>query len=107
MKKILIAIAALLLAGAGVYAVMRSNSPAVTTTNAAPATPVQAEELLIVEARVVPVQRAMLSLPSGGIIAEMLAAEGDRVEAGQVLLRLDRARASAMVAQAQAQLAQA
>jgi HlyD family secretion protein len=107
MKKFLIALVVVLLASAGVYIAFRSNGSTVTTTTAAPAVPAQAEEQLIVEARVVPAQRAMLSLPSGGVIAEVLAAEGDHVQAGQVLLRLDRARASAMVAQAQAQLAQA
>jgi HlyD family secretion protein len=62
---------------------------------------------LVAEARVVPVQRAALGMPSGGIVAAVLAAEGDQVQAGQVLLRLDQARASATVAQAEAELAQA
>jgi HlyD family secretion protein len=107
MKRVLIAVVALLIAGAGAYVAFRSAGAAETTAPAVPAAPAQEDDQLVVEARVVPVQRAMLSLPSGGIVAEVLAAEGDQVEAGQVLLRLDQARASAMVAQAEAQLAQA
>jgi HlyD family secretion protein len=107
MKKVLIAAVALLLAGAGIFIAFHNDSAADTTTHAAPATPAQEQDQLVVEARVMPVQRAMLSLPSGGMIAEVLVAEGDHVQAGQVLVRLDRARASAMVAQAQAQLARA
>lgn len=59
------------------------------------------------EARVVPVQSAALSLPVGGIVAELPVAEGDKVEAGQLLLRLDQSRSAATVAQAEADLAKA
>jgi HlyD family secretion protein len=107
MKKVLIAMVVLLLAGAGIFIAFRNGGAADTATHAAPATPAQEEDQLVVEARVVPVQHAMLSLPSGGIVAEVLVAEGDRVKAGQVLLRLDRTRARAMVAQSEAQLARA
>lgn len=43
----------------------------------------------------------------GGRVAEVFVAEGDRVTTGQVLVQLDEAEAKALVAAAQAQLAQA
>jgi len=75
-------------------------------TNAQVAT---VKEQVVADGRVTPVQEAALSLPIGGIVAEVLIAEGDRVEAGQVLLRLDatRQRAAAVQAEAQLQRAQA
>lgn len=77
------------------------------TTPAATPPPIIDEDLQVAEAKVVPVQSAALSLPIGGVVADMLVAEGDQVAAGQALLRLDRAQAQAEVAQATAQLAQA
>jgi HlyD family secretion protein len=38
---------------------------------------------------VVPLRYGSLSLPAGGVVAEVLVAEGDTVEAGQPLVRLD------------------
>jgi len=107
MKKIWIAVAVVLLVGAGAYAAFLRRAAADTTAQIAPTEPVVAEEQLVAEARVVPVHGAALSLPGGGIVAEVLVAEGDQVQAGQALLRLDQARATAAVAQAEAQLAQA
>jgi HlyD family secretion protein len=107
MKKILIAGVVVLLVGAGVAAAFLRGGAATPTTPTTQPAPVAAEENLVAEARVVPVHSAALNVPSGGIIAEMLVAEGDHVQAGQALLRLDRARALAMVGQAEAQLAQA
>ena len=62
---------------------------------------------LVAEGKIVPLQHALLSLPAGGIVATVLVTEGDRVTAGQPLLRLDRARAQANLAQAEAIMAQA
>jgi len=75
-------------------------------TNAQVAT---VKEQVVADGRVTPAQEAALSLPIGGIVAEVLVAEGDRVEAGQVLMRLDatRQRAAAVQAEAQLQRAQA
>jgi HlyD family secretion protein len=66
--------------------------------------PVKAASQVVAEARVVPVQYAALSLPDGGQVAEVLIAEGDRVEAGQLLLRVEAAQQAAAVAQAEASL---
>jgi multidrug efflux pump subunit AcrA (membrane-fusion protein) len=74
---------------------------------ATPLPPVAASDEVVAEAVVVPVQSATLSLPTGGIVAEVLVKEGDVVEASQVLVRLDPARQAAAVAQAEAQLLRA
>jgi HlyD family secretion protein len=69
--------------------------------------PVKASRDIVADAVIVPVQSARLSLPTAGIVAEVLVGEGDAVEAGQVLVRLDAARQAAAVAQAEAQLLRA
>lgn len=68
-----VAILLLLIAGVGGWALLTEISGAVI----APGT-------LVVHARVQEVQH-----PSGGIVAEILAHDGDRVKAGDVLVRLD------------------
>jgi HlyD family secretion protein len=56
---------------------------------------------------VVPARNAALSLPTDGVIAEVLVAEGGEVEAGQLLVRLESTQQTARVAQAEARLRQA
>jgi HlyD family secretion protein len=107
MKKIVIAVVAALLLGAGAYAALLRGGGAEPTNQTPTAIPVAAEEQLVAEAQVVPVHSAALSLPSGGIVSALLVAEGDQVQAGQALVQLDRARAAATLAQAEARLAQA
>jgi HlyD family secretion protein len=107
MKKILIAVAVVALLGAGVYAAFLRGGGADTQSQAPTAIPVAVEEQLVAEARVVPAQSVELSVPNGGIVAKVLVAEGDSVQAGQTLVQLDQARAQAAVAQAEAQMAQA
>lgn len=62
---------------------------------------------VVADARVIPVQAASLSLPIGGIVKEIYVGEGELVEAGQVLLRLDTAQQKVSVARAQADLQRA
>jgi multidrug resistance efflux pump len=59
---------------------------------------------VVADAKVVPARSARLSLPSGGIVAEVLVEEGQQVTAGQVLVKLASGRQTAAVAQAEAQL---
>ena len=66
-----------------------------------------ASQRIVVDARVVPQEQADLSFAAGGIVAELLMAEGDQVQAGQPLVRLESARQQASVAQAEAQLQRA
>ncbi|UCC86481.1 MAG: HlyD family efflux transporter periplasmic adaptor subunit [Anaerolineales bacterium] len=65
---------------------------------------VEAPRQVIAEAKVVPVQYAALSLPVGGIVTEVSVGEGDSVQAGQLLLRVEAAQQVAAVAQAEAGL---
>jgi HlyD family secretion protein len=51
-----------------------------------------------------PASETALAFRSGGVLTELVAKVGDRVEAGQVLARLDDADARALVAQAEANL---
>ena len=67
--------------------------------------PVKADTSVLADGAVVPARVAVLSFPTGGIVAEVLVAEGDTVTAGQPLVRLDAARQRASVAQAEAVLA--
>jgi HlyD family secretion protein len=103
MKKIVIAVSVVVLLGIGVSAVLLRGGGADSADRVPTAVPVLQEEQLVAEARVVPAQNVVLSLPNGGIVAEVLVAD----QVGQVLVRLDQARAEAEVAQAQAQFARA
>ncbi len=58
----------------------------------------------IADGRVVPAQWAELSLGVAGVVVEVAAVEGQQVQAGDLLLRLDNAQQQVAVAQAQAQL---
>lgn len=69
--------------------------------------PVRAQTTVVADAKVVPVRSAALGMPVGGIVAEVLVEEGQRVQAGEVLLRLSRARQEAAVAQARAEVQRA
>jgi HlyD family secretion protein len=66
--------------------------------------PIRASGAVVAEGKVVPVQSALLSLPSGGIVSEVLVEEGDAAQEGQTLLRLQAARQTAEVARAEAGL---
>jgi multidrug efflux pump subunit AcrA (membrane-fusion protein) len=76
-------------------------------TAQAPVEPVRASSSVVAEGKVVPVESADLSLPSGGIVAETAVKEGDTVQAGQMLLRLEATRQTAAVAEAEAALRRA
>ena len=110
MKKLIIGIVvAIVLIGVGYLVVGRGMQARATTgEQAAPtAAPVRADGRVMAEAKVVPARVAGLSLPTGGIVAEVLVNEGGQVAAGQTLVRLDSARQAAAVAQAEAQLQRA
>jgi HlyD family secretion protein len=107
MKKILIGVVLLALLGAAVYAVFLRGAPTDTANEAPSTTPATAADTLVAEAKVVPIRAAALSLPIGGVVAEILVREGEQVRSGQALIRLDRTQATGEVAQAHAQLARA
>ena len=60
-----------------------------------------------IDARVVPAGDSNLSLNTNGIVDELLISEGEKVEVGQLLVRVDGSQARVSVAQAQANLARA
>jgi HlyD family secretion protein len=69
--------------------------------------PVKVDDRVQAEAKIVPVRHASLSLSSGGILNDVFVAEGDSVDVGQLLLRVDSARQASAVAQAEAGLRRA
>jgi multidrug resistance efflux pump len=110
MKKWILFALALLVVAAVAYLILGRGSSATAseaTPQAAELPAVKASQEVVADAMVVPAQSAKLSLPAGGIVAETLVAEGEPVESGQVILRLDAARQTAAVAQAEAQVRRA
>jgi HlyD family secretion protein len=113
MRKVIIGIVIVAILAIVAYVVYSRVLPSVTAARVTPEAmaqeleAVKASNEVVADAVVVPVQYAQLTLPTGGIVAEVPVAEGDTVEAGQVLLRLDAARQAAAVAQAEAQLLRA
>lgn len=112
MRRVLIVILLLAVVAAGVYFYLQSTGqlgqvlPGAAQPQAEP-TPlpaVQAGGEVVVDAVVVPVQYAALSMAAGGIVAEVLVQEGEQVEAGQVLARLDNERQVIAIAQAEARV---
>ena len=63
--------------------------------------------LVSAEGEIVPLQKARLSFTTGGVVAEVLVTEGDVVQAGDPLLRLDASPVEAALRQAEAGLAAA
>lgn len=61
----------------------------------------------VAEGAVVPAEWAALSSPTGGVVVELLAREGEQVAEGQTILRLEASRQQAAVAQAEAALSRA
>ena len=56
---------------------------------ATPEAPVIAEGMIVTDGRLEPVRFASMSFNASGMVQEILVTEGDKVEAGQVLARLD------------------
>jgi multidrug efflux pump subunit AcrA (membrane-fusion protein) len=102
----------LLVVGGVAYVVLQRQgllTPPTETTTEAAATPdlapVRTELDIVVDAVVVPVQHATLSMAAGGIVAEVLVKEGDQVAADELIGRLDNAAETLAVAQAEARVA--
>jgi HlyD family secretion protein len=74
------------------------------------ATPVERRDVartLVLTGRARPAARSRLGSPVAGTVREVLVREGDRVRAGQLLVRLDEGQSLAALAEAEAALAQA
>ena len=72
-----------------------------------PTGPVLSREGVVAEAAVVPVRFTTLSMPTGGLVQKVLVVEGDHVEAGQPLLKLDTREVEARLRSARAELQRA
>lgn len=105
-RVVVIVVVVAVLAGGGYWAMQRRGAAATKAPVAAPG-PVKAGDKVIADAKVVPVKSAALAFPTGGTVAEVLVKEGQRVEAGQVLARLNGSQRAAAVAQAAAQVQRA
>ncbi len=92
MRKIIIPLVVLILVSGGAFAAFRSGlfgaSQAQLTPTAAPIAPA-APLAVIADGKVVPITEVQLAFERSGTVAEVLVTEGDLVQAGQALARLD------------------
>ena len=91
MKKVLIGVVVLAIVGGIAYILLSRGGLGATAATATPVPeaaqePVKARNEVVADAIVVPERTANLSLPTGGIVAEVFVEEGDVVDAGQALV---------------------
>ncbi len=109
----ILALALVLAAGGGGYYYYRTTQARAQAVAAEPAqttATVERGDLVITASgsgTLVPATEVSIGFRSGGIVAELLVKVGDRVEAGQLLARLDDTEAQAQVRQAEISLRQA
>ena len=105
---ILIILVVLIVVAGGGYAYFQTQGgfpqPSAAEATATPLPAIATAPEVIVDAVVVPARFAELSLAAGGIVDEVLVNEGDQVEAGQLLARLENERQVIAIAQAEAQV---
>ncbi len=90
MKKVLLAIVVLALIAVALVAYSSAQPAAkLAPQTASAASPIKASNKVTAEAKVIPARYAALAFQAGGIVTQMPLALGDRVQAGQVLVRLD------------------
>lgn len=113
-RGLIVALLAVLVVAAGLYTWQpwqqaeendRGDTPAAATGSETPLT--VSGDTVFADGRLVPARQATLAVETGGLIEEILVAEGESVEAGEALLHLDRREAEIGVRQAEAALAQA
>ena len=106
---ILVALLVIAIGGSIAYRNGLLSAPALKAADETPSTEavVVTDNFITSDARVVPVQKADLTFPIGGIVKEVLVKEGQSVAAGDVLIKLESAQLQVAVAQAQANLQRA
>ncbi len=108
MRRWILVLVVLVVVVGGAFAVLRTSGllePSATSQAApTPLPPIESAPEVIVDAVVVPVRFAALGMASSGIVAEIFVREGDLVEAGQPLLRLENDRQLIAIAQAEARV---
>ena len=108
-NRLLVLIVVVLAVVGGAWFVSGRGGSTPSGAEPSPTVPPVAESTTVTsDARAVPIRHVELSAPGGGgVVAEVMVAEGDTVTAGQPLLRLDDAQAKASVDQAKASVAAA
>lgn len=108
---IIITVIVLAIAGIGGYFYLQSQGGwqavvggATAEATSTPLPAVKTNPEIIVDAVVVPVRYAALSLATSGIVAQVMVNEGDPVEAGQVIAQLENERQVIAIAQAEARV---
>ncbi len=104
MKKLIVALVGLAVLGVAAFTFVGGSSAQPTPTPQALLAPVKASSRIIAEGKVVPARSAALSFPTGGNIAKVSVAYGDRVTAGKTLVQLDTRQLEIQLAQADANL---
>ena len=103
---ILIILVVVVIGGGAAYYFMGQGqgllpAPGAAAPTPTPLPPVETSPQVIVDAVILPVRYADLSLRASGTVAEVLVQEGDAVAAGQVIARLDNTRQVIAIAQAE------
>src|SRR4249919_1868532 len=103
-NRLIVVIVLVLAVAGGAFFLMGRGGPSTAGASPAPSIPPVAESTPVTsDARAVPIRHVELNAPgAGGVVTEVMVAEGDTVTAGQPLLRLDDADAKVAVDEAQA-----
>jgi HlyD family secretion protein len=111
MRRIILVIIVLLVAGGVLYTVQASGGRSASLPQAAPAAPAAPARLpllstdaVVATADVLPVTSAELNFAAPGLVSAVLVSDGESVQKDQALVRLDSKRQAAAVTQAQATL---
>jgi multidrug resistance efflux pump len=107
MKKLIVTFIVIAIAATAFAGCSAPTSTQTQPTPAATLKPVSFVGKIIAEGKVVPVKSASLSMAVSGIVAEVPVKEGDRVDAGALLVRLSAGQQKAAVAQSEAALKRA
>ena len=107
MKKLILGMGLLALAVIGLAGCGGMQPAAVATPTTAPSLIVGLSGNAISDGKVVPVKSTALGMPTTGIVAEVAVKEGEHVDAGALLVRLQAGQQQAAIAQAQAELKRA
>ncbi|HEY9846576.1 MAG TPA: efflux RND transporter periplasmic adaptor subunit, partial [Candidatus Caenarcaniphilales bacterium] len=102
-----LAAASALILAAATYFIVERTKPSINLSELT--VPVQSQDLTVritASGSVVPVQSVNLSPKAAGRLAQLYVEQGDRVQQGQVVARMDNAEIQAQLAQAQARLNQ-
>lgn len=106
MRRWVIILLVILVVGGGVgyyfYSQGAFEPQAGANSTPTPLPPIETSPQVIVDAVVVPARFTALSMSTSGIVAEVLVEEGDTVEAGALIARLDNERQVIAIAQAEA-----